>query len=387
MKSEWSPSARYFTLALVIAILIFIGYESRAMIAPLALASVIAYLLYPFVSLLQRRFKIRRKAASNIVYFVSLAVMTALPIVLVPVLSHQTTEIASDLQTTLDQAQKYLAQPIVILGNKIDLSSIISQYKFSLPGLIAPVTQNPLLLIRNTTHSTLLALIVIVGVYFFMTEWENLREGMIRIAPKDYREDVRKLYAQIREVWMAYLRGQLTLMVIVAVTFTVLWTIIGLPGSLYLGLLAGLLSIVPDVGPVIATVIALVVALLEGSNWLPVNNFVFALIVVGLFVVLINFEHVWLRPYILGRSVRMNEAIVFIAIVAAVALSGILAAFIVVPMLASLTVIWKYLHARMLGLPPFQDEVPASAPGAEAAAVSKQESKPEVQPVKEKSSE
>ena len=386
MKSEWSLPARYFTLALIIAFIFFIGYQFRAMIALLILAGVIAYLLYPFVSLLQRRFKIRRKAASNIVYFVSLAVMVALPIVLVPVLSHQTSEIASDLQTTLDQAQKYLARPLVIAGNTIDLSSVISQYKFSLPDLIAPATQNPLLLIRNTTHSTLLALIVIVGAYFFMTEWENLREGMIRIAPEDYREDIHKLYAQIRQVWMAYLRGQLTLMVIVAVTFTVLWTIIGLPGSLYLGLLAGLLSIVPDVGPVIATVIALVVALLEGSNWLPVNNFIFALIVVGLFIVLINVEHVWLRPYILGRSVLMNETIVFIAIVAAVALSGSLGAFIIVPVLASLAVIWKYLHARILGLPPFPDDAPASSPSSEAATVAESKSNSTTKPVKKKSS-
>ena len=204
-------------------------------------------------------------------------------------------------------------------------------------------------------------LVVFGATYFFMTEWENVHEWLIRIAPEDYRADVHKLYAQIREVWMAYLRGQLTLMIIVAITFTVVWTVIGLPGSLYLGLLAGLLSIVPDIGPIAATALALAVALLEGSNWLPVNNFVFGLIVVILYVVLINIEHVWLRPYILGRSVYMNEAIVFVAIIAAVIFSGILGAFIIVPVLASLAVIWNYLHARMLGMPPFHDEAPAAS--------------------------
>jgi predicted PurR-regulated permease PerM len=385
MKSEWSETARYFTLALVIAFVVFIAYQAREVVRALILAGVIAYLLYPFVSLLQRHAGLKRRTASSIVYFASLAVMLALPVVLIPVLSRQFAEITSDLQVTLEQAQRYLAQPIVIGGMTMDLGLIISQYKFSLSGLITPAAQNPILLIRNTTHSTLLGLIVIVGVYFFMTEWENLREGLVQIAPEAYREDARRLYQQIRQVWMAYLRGQLTLMLIVAVTFIIVWTIIGLPGSLYLGILAGLFSIVPDVGPFVATLLALAVALLEGSTRLPVDNFVFGIIVVGIYVVLINLKGIWLRPLILGRSVHMNEAVVFISIVAAVIFTGILGAFIIVPVLASLAVIWKYLHARMLGLPPFPDDAPASDPDAEAASARKSESRTAAKSVKKKS--
>ena len=48
---------------------------------------------------------------------------------------------------------------------------------------------------------------------------------------------------------------------------------------------------------------------------MPINNFLFGLLVVGLYVVLINIKNIWLRPYILGRSVNMHEAIVFVAII------------------------------------------------------------------------
>jgi predicted PurR-regulated permease PerM len=360
MKSEWSLSARYFTLTLVIIFFVFIGFQIRELLRPLILAGVISYLLYPFVSFLQRRFTLGRKTASNIVYFTSLAVVIALPVVLVPVLTSQISEITFDLQQTLTQAQQYFAKPISLGGASFDFSGVIAQYKDSISNLFSPAAENAIALIRSTSRGTLWGLIVLVSTYFFMTEWENIREGMIRIAPEAYRRDVRKLYYQIKRVWMAYLRGQLTLMVIVAVTFIVIWTVIGLPGSLYLGLLAGLLSIVPDVGPLAATVLALTVALLEGSTWLPLNNFMFGLLVIGLYVVLINIKNIWLRPTILGRSVHMHEAVVLVAIVAAVIFTGVLGAFIIVPVLASLGVIWKYLHARILGLPPFQDEKSAS---------------------------
>jgi len=387
MKSEWSLSARYFMLTLIIAFLVFVGYQIRVLFRPLILAGVIAYVFYPLVVLTQQRFRLTRKAASNIVFFVSLALMILLPILLVPILVKQTSEIGQDIQQTLSQAQRYFAVPIYIGGIPIDLAAMIAQYRVSLSNPLSSISQNPVSLIRNTSRSTLWVLIVFGGTYFFMTEWESVREGLVRIAPEAYRPDIRKLYFQIRQVWMAYLRGQLTLMIIVAATFIVVWTAIGLPGSLYLGLLAGLLSIVPDIGPIAATALALAVALLEGSYWLPVNNFIFGLIVVGLYVVLINVEHIWLRPYILGRSVHLNEVIVFVAIIAAVIFSGILGAFIIVPVLASLVVIWNYLHARMLGLPPFLDEVPAApVPAPEQSGDSKVESVPARPSVKKKSS-
>ncbi|MCL5611738.1 MAG: AI-2E family transporter [Chloroflexi bacterium] len=385
MKSEWSLPARYFALALVIAFLVFIVYQTREMIRPLILAGVIAYLFYPFVSLLQQHFKLNRRQASNVVYFASLAVMIALPIVLVPILSHQTTEIAFDLQQVLTQAEQYLAKPIIVGGAVLDLSSVVAQYKNALLAVFSSTPQNAIQLIRNTSRSTLWGIVVLVSTYFFMTEWENLREGMIRLAPETYRQDIRRLYAQVRQVWTAYLRGQLTLMLIVAVTFIIVWTVIGLPGSLYLGFLAGLFSIVPDVGPFVATVLALTVALLEGSKWLPINNFLFGLLVVVLYAVLINIKGVWLRPRILGRSVHMHEAVVFVAIIAAVIFTGVLGAFIIIPVLASLGVIWNYLHARILGLVPFQDEKYASYPDLEAPAITDKKNNPVAKAAKKRS--
>ena len=372
---------------LLIAFLFFIGYQIRELFRPLIFAGVIAYLFYPLVVLMQRRFKLNRRTASNIVYFVSLAVMIILPIILGPILVKQTSEITQDFQQTLAQAQQYLSYPIYITGIPIDLGAIIAQYKDSLFNPLSSAPQNAISLIRNTSRNTLWVLIIFGSTYFFMTEWENVREGLIRVVPEAYRPDIRKLYSQIRQVWMAYLRGQLTLMIIVAITLTIVWTIIGLPGSLYLGLLAGLFSIVPDVGPFAATVLALAVALLEGSKWMLVNNFIFGLIVVGLYVVLININNIWLRPYILGRSVHMNEAIVFVAIIAALIFTGVLGAFVVLPVLASLVVIWNYLHARMLGLPPFLDDVPAAPlPDPERSDDSPSESVPARASVKKKSS-
>lgn len=154
-------------------------------------------------------------------------------------------------------------------------------------------------------------------------------------------------------VWAAYLRGTLALMFIVAIVFTIVWLAIGLPGAFVIGVLTGILSIIPEIGPLTATLLAVAVALVEGSNFLPISNIWFAILVLGIYALLINVKNVWLRPRIMGRSVHIHEGLVFVAIIAAVIFQGILGALIIVPVMASAVVLGRYLRHRIYGEPPF----------------------------------
>jgi len=199
-------------------------------------------------------------------------------------------------------------------------------------------------------------LVILVSVHLFLSQWPNMRDWMINLAPPPYRPDMVELYERVKRVWMAYLRGQIVLMFIVGVTFTIAWLILGIPGALVLGAVAGFFTLVPDVGPFLAMVLAAGVALLEGSTWIPLDKPWVAGIVIIVYLVLINLKNFFLRPYIMGRSVHMNEALVFIAIMIATILKGILGALLVVPVLASIIVIGGYIQRRVVGLPPFEDD-------------------------------
>lgn len=357
-RSSDRPHVRYSLLAVLFLIFVGIAYWMRAVFRPLLYAALIAYLLYPLVHFLHTRFKIRRKLAANLVYFVTLAALIALPATLIPVLADELQTLVDDLLLLVDQIESLLARPFYIAGITFHLQTLIPSFRETVTSFLTPLPQDAWRLIEATSTNALWFLVIVVGAYYFLTGWEEMREWLIGLAPTAYQYDVRRLYQEIRAVWMAYLRGQLTLMLIVAVTFSVLWSIIGLPGALILGILAGLFSIVPDVGPFLATLLAIIVALLEGSTWIPWSHIWFALLVAGLYVVLINVKNIWLRPYILGRSVHMHEGLVFIAIIAAVVSTGIIGAFLVVPTLASAAVLGRYLWRRILDVPPFPDSPP-----------------------------
>ncbi len=123
-------------------------------------------------------------------------------------------------------------------------------------------------------------------------------------------------------------------------------------------MLAGLLNLLPEIGPFAVALLATIIAFIEGSTYIPVSNFWFAIITLGLYLLLNNFKTIWLQPRILGQSVFLHEGVVFVAIIAAIVLQGVLGVLIIVPLLATFVVLGRYIRRRLLGMPPFGDEEP-----------------------------
>jgi hypothetical protein len=71
---------------------------------------------------------------------------------------------------------------------------------------------------------------------------------------------------------------------------------------------------------------------------------------------------IWLRPRIMGRFLHMNEGLIFVAIIGAVVLWGILGGLIIVPALATLGAVGRYVRFRLMGLSPWPDVLPLPPP-------------------------
>src|SRR5258706_16027391 len=124
-------------------------------------------------------------------------------------------------------------------------------------------------------------------------------------------------------------------------------------------MVAGVLNLLPEIGPFTVAALATTIALIEGSTYIPVSILWVAFITLGVYLVLNNFKTIWLQPRILGHSVFLHEGVVFVAIIAAILLQGVLGGLIIVPLLATFVVLVRYSRRRLLCLPPFADEEPA----------------------------
>lgn len=352
MTKKWSTPARYLTLILIIILVVILGWYMRPIFQPLIIAGLIAYIMMPLVNLAKERLGMKHKLAVNLVYFLSLSLVLASPVLFVPELIVQIQVFSNDLVRIYEQALSFLSEPIRLGTFVFDASDYLSELEGSVLAVLTSLPEQALHIIESASRNAAWFFVIVVAVYYLLLDWDKLRELFIRQAPEAYRRDARLIFLEIKQLWAAYLRSQIALMAIVGTVFTIAWFSIGLPGALIIGILTGLLNIIPDVGPMVATVIALAVALLEGSLFLPISNFWFAVLILVIFLVLVNLKNVWLRPRLMGRSVHLHEGLVFVAIMAAVLIQGILSAIVVVPVIASALVIGRYLRAGIFGLEP-----------------------------------
>jgi len=357
MKSNWSMPFRYVvgTLAFVLFVA-FLFYASEAVNA-LIIAAFSAYLINPAVTFLLQRTRLSRAWAVNIVYFTALILLLGLPASFTPIFFDEAQLVVEDLLDLTTELNQTLSQPVALGPYEFHFEELGRGITELQRTVLSPLPEELLQLLESTSIGVLWFLVIMVSVHLFLSHWPRMRDWTMGLSPEPYREEVRELYRRIRQVWMAYLRGQIVLMLIVGVVFTIAWWIIGIPGALALGVIAGFFTLVPDVGPFLAAALAVGVALLEGSSWIPLSNFWVAGITLSTYLVLINLKNFFLRPYVMGRSVHMNEGLVFIAIMAATILKGIMGALLVVPVLATVAVIGEYIRRRVLGLPAFGDEM------------------------------
>lgn len=355
MKSNWSFPFRYLVGALAFAALVAFFFYARQAVSALVVAGFVAYLINPAVAILSHNARMPRAAAVNMVYFSALILLVGIPATLTPIFFNEAQLVLQDLLDLTSQLNEILSRPVEFGGYVFNFEQLGKDLSEIQMAVLSPLPEEMLQLLESTSVGVLWFLVILVSVHLFLSHWPEMRDWLIGLAPADYQEEVRELYQRIRRVWMAYLRGQIVLMLIVGIVFTIAWTVIGIPGALALGVIAGFFTLVPDVGPFLAAILAVGVALLEGSSWIPLSNFWVAGITLATYLVLINLKNFFLRPYVMGRSVHMNEGLVFIAIMIATILEGIMGALLIVPVLASVAVIGEYIWRRVLGLPAFDE--------------------------------
>jgi len=358
MSTTSNSFLRNWTILVLTLLFAFFLWYIRDLIAPLVIAGLISYVLNPFVDYLVHRTHLSRSLAILLIFLIGTSSIIAIPSMMFPVMFNEAQTLSSDLIDILTWLQSSLAEPITILQWEIDLRGLVPDPMSLLSGQVSSLSGNVFHFIGSTTENFLWALVILVTTYYLLKDYSKLRDWLLSLVSQPYQPIIRRIYQEIKQIWNGYLRGNLTLMAIVGVIFSIAWLVIGLPGGLILGMIAGILTIIPDLGPAIAAALAILVALVEGSNYLPLSNFWFALLVLGIYLFLVNIKTIWLRPRIYGHSVHMHDGLVFIAVMTGVVLQGILGALIVVPVLATIGIIGRYIYRALLGLPLWEDDDP-----------------------------
>ncbi|NMC12212.1 MAG: AI-2E family transporter [Chloroflexi bacterium] len=362
IRPRWSDPTKFAVSLILLGLLVFLLYRFSSVIAPLIIAFILAYILSPLVNLIQNRLRIHRAIAILLAYVIVLLIIIGVLMLIIPPLAEQISGLNLDIQNFFDNVENLLGRRYIIAGQVIDLSDFVTQATGSLQEILTPVFGQTLELVGDIITSVVWVIFIVVVSFYLIKDDLILRDWFEKIIPPLYRYDYIHLRSEINHIWSGFFRGQLMLALVVAILFSIIGLILGLPFPLAMAIFAGLLEFLPSVGHGIWLVTASVLSLSLGSTWLPLPNWAFMLIVIGLHLIYQQFDLNYLIPRIIGRSVHLPPLVVILGIVSGAVLAGVLGIFLAAPTIASARVIGRYIFANLFDLPAFPDSVVSPLP-------------------------
>ena len=360
VSTNWSQTTKRLVVVGLVIVLLLTLYLFRVLIPPVASAMVLAYILKPVADLLEQRTRLPRLLAVLLVFLVLLVLFGLIPATVVPYAVDQVTRINLDLQRLIDDLGTFLSQPIYFFGYWFNPQDVVGDLGTAIQNLLQPFASQTVGFLFNVASSLLWILSILV-ISFYLVKDANLIRGYLdSLAPPGYTEELARLREEINQVWKAFFRGQVLLGLVIGLVVWLSMTAVGLPNAGLMGLIAGLLEAIPTFGPVLSTIPALLTAIFRGSTYLPISNFWFAALVLGIYTLIQQTENAYLVPRIMGRRLNLHPVVVFIGVIAGGTLAGVLGVLLAAPVIATIRVALGYVYAKLLDQEPFP---PKERPG------------------------
>jgi predicted PurR-regulated permease PerM len=350
-------------LALVVVVVLVIDRVAMV-IAPVGTGLFLAYLLNPLVSRLEKR-RLPRSVGIALL-LVALGAIATLIAIFVPVLLsrelHLFGERLHDYQERLDttilpwvRARLHLPKAASV-GDT--LRGAIERLAYVLQGARGEVTSTVSSALSTATgvlRVLLAVLLTPVFAIYFLSDYPVLRMAARDLIPPRHRDNVWSIVAEINHALASWVRGQLTVMLILGTLYATGLAIVGIPLGIVIGLVTGLMAFVPYVGVGIGLCLALLAALLDPQ---PASGLVGVLATYGAVQAL---DALIVTPRVLGGRVGLSPVAVIFALTLGGELLGYAGLLLAVPTAAVCKVLLWRAHRAYVTSDFYTGEPPPAA--------------------------
>jgi len=346
----------------VIVLLLFLAavfWFARPVMLPFIVGAIIAYAFSPFIDAVQSRTGRSRLLIVAAAYGAGLLVLVALVAAFAGPVSREVTLLVRSGPDALETALRQVlgADSITIGDRTYTVEELATQAQAAINAFLQ-TPEGALRAAEQLLHGVLDFVLTMIVTFFLLLDGERFGRTLLRFLDPADRVQMQQVAARIHVVVGQWLRGQLVLIVFVAVIVTiVLGPILHIPNALALGVMTGVLEVITFIGPIIAGTVVGIVALSSGGPTLALTAVVF------LFV-LRQIEDVVIMPNVLGRAVHLHPLVALFAVVVGSTAFGIVGTFLALPVAAAISVALHEFFPAELGAIPEEDVAAAARSGA-----------------------
>ncbi len=336
----------------------------RGILLPFLVGMALAYLLDPVADLLER-WKFSRFWATMLVISLMVLIFVAAFLLLVPLILEQALGLALRLPGYVTQLQDFanakLPDLYAMLGEEriaqfqTGLADVLKSGVTIVGNLTGQVMQSGLTLIN------VLALLVVspVVAFYLLLDWDRMVKKIDDLLPRAHRDEIRGVFKQMDRAMAGVIRGQGTVVLLLAFFYGFSLSLAGLNFGLAIGVTAGLLSFVPYVGFLVGFVLSAGVAIVQyWPDGLPIG------IVVAIFLVGQFLEGNILYPKLVGSSIGVHPVWLMFSLFAVGILFGFVGLILAVPLVAIIGVLVRFALKKYMNGPLYLGEGNISGEGA-----------------------
>lgn len=319
-------------------------------LTPFVVAAVLAYALTPLVNRLDSlgQGRLPRVVAVLLVEFLFIVVLLGLFLLILPIMAKELPLLREQVPLLADRLNTELAPWLAKLGFRVSLD-VASIKAFVLKYLNANFEDafGSLLSSLKLGGSVALAIVgnavlIPVALFYLLMDWDSFVGRVLELVPPRLREAFDSFTSEADSVLGQYLRGQLLVMLIMAVFYTTGLALFGLDLAVPIGVFTGLAMFIPYLGFGLGLILAVLAGVLEFAS---IKALVMVAVVYGLGQVI---ESLYLTPRLVGERIGLHPLAVIFALLAFGQMFGFVGVLVALPVSAVLLVGIRRLKASYI---------------------------------------
>lgn len=361
---HWGATTKLIVGLTLAAVFVFLVFRFLNILGPLLLTFILAYLLYPMADMLHRYLRLPWRLSVTLVYLVVVLLLLGLltaggvAIVdqvqsLIKFLEKAITDLPGTIENLLStplQIGPFLFQP-----NALDIN--VDTLTNQILGVVQPLLSGAGTLVGSFASSAAVVVgwvfLILLISYFILAESGGVPNLITSLELPGYAQDMQRLSNELGRIWNAFLRGQLTIVLLTITLYMVILGALGVKFFFGLALLAGLARFIPYVGPAIAWTTYGLVSFFQGSTLFGIPPLGYVALVVGTAWVMDMIMDNAVAPRIMADALRVHPALVMVSALVAANLLGVIGVVLAAPVLATVQLFLNYILRKMLDQDPW----------------------------------
>ncbi len=359
---RWGSTTKLIVGLSVVAISAFLLFRFLNIVGPLLLAFILAYLFYPLTDLVRRTLRLSWRSTATFIYLVLLIIFLGSIAIGGLAVIEQVQSLITFLENALKGLPAFIADvtshplligPFTFNLQLLDVNALAQQILGAVQPLLSRAGSSVVSVAASAANFFGWMFFILLVSYFMLAESGGFPNRLFNLNIPGYDDDLQQLGSALNRIWNAFLRGQITIVLLTILIYNILLGGLGVHFFFGLALLAGLARFVPYVGPFVAWTSYGLVAFFQGSTLFGISPLAYVGLVVGIaWMVDVIMDNV-VVPRLMSNALRVHPAAVMVSALVAFNLLGVIGVVLAAPVLATVKLFLEYILAKLFDQDPW----------------------------------